>query len=277
MTSIENAINGLTATVSAELNPDGTLKNNSVSTAAIQDRAVTLVKLAFLSSFWAVDAGAVNAMAITFTPPLTVYTQGLVFWVKALASNTGPTTINVDGLGVKAVKKFTFGGGTIELVAGEITAGNACLLVYDGTRFLLLNPTPPAIAGSIQMILPALVKNFVAPAVFADVDISALVPLTTRLALLYCSGQAVEGGAAAQACQFQTSLRSDPLGDVYQGLLLTGGNIGGTPISFPMTGQFWVRVIVAGGTVKFQAQLLQTVVGNTDSVSENVYLIGYSI
>jgi hypothetical protein len=50
--------------------------------------------------------------------------------------NTGASTIDVDGRGVKAITKF----GTVPLVAGDIRAGQVCVVVYDGTRFQLLNP-----------------------------------------------------------------------------------------------------------------------------------------
>jgi hypothetical protein len=50
--------------------------------------------------------------------------------------NTGASTLSVDGLAVKAITKF----GTVPLVAGDIRAGQVCVVVYDGTRFQLLNP-----------------------------------------------------------------------------------------------------------------------------------------
>lgn len=148
-TDIETAVNGQDAKLAVALNPNGTIKNNAVSTAAIQDRAVTLAKLAFLSEFYADDTGAANAMAITFAPAplLGAYVEGLVFWVKAIANNTGATTLAVDGLAVQNVKKFT-SSGIGSLVQGDIKAGMVYALVYDGAQFLLLNPTPNGIGLS---------------------------------------------------------------------------------------------------------------------------------
>jgi hypothetical protein len=50
--------------------------------------------------------------------------------------NTGASTLSVDGLAVKAITKF----GTVPLVAGDMVSGQMCVVVYDGTRFQLLNP-----------------------------------------------------------------------------------------------------------------------------------------
>jgi hypothetical protein len=140
LTDIENAINGFEAELAVSLNPDGTLKANSVATAAIQDRAVTLAKLAFLSSFYAVDAGAVNALSISFTPPATAYADGMVFWVKPIATNTMASTLDVDGLGATPIKKAS-GGALVDVIPGEIVAGSVHGFVYVAPNFIILNPT----------------------------------------------------------------------------------------------------------------------------------------
>ena len=70
------------------------------------------------------------------TPTLTAYATGNTFYFVAAATNTTSVTLNVDGLGAKAVTRH----GSTALVAGDILAGEVCLVVYDGTRFQLLNP-----------------------------------------------------------------------------------------------------------------------------------------
>jgi hypothetical protein len=70
------------------------------------------------------------------TPALTAYAAGNLFYFVAAATNTTSVTLNVDGLGAKAVTRH----GSTALVAGDILAGEVCLVVYDGTRFQLLNP-----------------------------------------------------------------------------------------------------------------------------------------
>jgi hypothetical protein len=64
------------------------------------------------------------------------YRTGVCYAFIANAPNTGATTVAVDGLAAKAVTKF----GTIPLVANDIVANQMCVVVYDGTRFQLLNP-----------------------------------------------------------------------------------------------------------------------------------------
>lgn len=140
---IETAINGFDAKLAVALNPNGTIKNNAVSTAALQDRSVTLPKLAFLDQFYAVDTGAANAAVITFAPDplLGAYAAGLVFWVKIVADNTGAATLAVDGLGPKNIKIYT-ASGIGDPFAGAMKAGGVYVFVYDGTNFVLLNATP---------------------------------------------------------------------------------------------------------------------------------------
>jgi hypothetical protein len=70
------------------------------------------------------------------TPTLTAYATGNTFYFVAAATNTTSVTLNVDGLGAKAVTRH----GSTALVAGDILTGEVCLVVYDGTRFQLLNP-----------------------------------------------------------------------------------------------------------------------------------------
>lgn len=278
-TDIENSSNALNSMFSTALNPDGTLKNGSVSTAALTDRVVTQAKLAFLSGFYAVDSGVANAMVITFSPALGAYAAGLIFKVKAAATNTTPTTLKGDpGLAAVAVKKYT-ATGLSDLVVGDIIAGGVYSIVHDGTSFILLNPTFPARLSSIFLVTPQTIHAWAAVATWVTYDLSGLgVPASKNPvnALIQLSGKAIEGGPAPNACQFQASLRSDSLGDVYPALIMEGGNIGGTPVSTDVIGQFWVPVKISGGAVNVDMQLLQTVVGNTDSVSMTATIVGYS-
>jgi hypothetical protein len=280
-TDIEGAVNADHTNFSVALNADGTLKNNSVSTAALQDRSVTQRKLDFLSGFYAVDSGVANALVVTFVPALAAYAAGLIFDVKAVAGNTGATTLKGDPLlAPVAVQKYG-PSGLVNLAAGDIVAGGVYTVVHDGTNFILLNPTPPLPGNSVQYVTPQLVKTWAVADVgwpLTPINLATWIPVASnpRFAILYCKGQAAQGGAGT-ACQFQTNFRSDPLGiGVFPGLLLEGGNIGGTTVSFIATGVFWVPVKIVGGAVNIEAQLIQTVIGNADTVGETVTLIGYS-
>lgn len=185
-TTCENALNGFQAQLAAALNPNGTLKNDSVSTDAIQDRAVTLRKLAFLSSFYALDTGAANAMLISFSPALTIYSSGLVFYVRAGFSNTAATTLQVDSLAALDVQKFT-ATGMSPLVAGDIIANGEYVFVCNGTQFILLNPTPPSAGTFGPVFLPILIPVYSGGAVvWTDFDASASVPAGSKAVILQC-------------------------------------------------------------------------------------------
>ena len=89
---------------------------------------------------YGVGAGVANAYTITLSPASPganqAYRTGVSYVFVGSIVNTGASTLSVDGLAVKAITKF----GTVPLVAGDIRAGQVCVVVYDGTRFQLLNP-----------------------------------------------------------------------------------------------------------------------------------------
>ena len=89
---------------------------------------------------YGVGAGVANVYTLTLTPASPgvnqAYRTGVSYVFVGPILNTGASTLSVDGLAVKAITKF----GTVPLAAGDIRAGQVCVVVYDGTRFQLLNP-----------------------------------------------------------------------------------------------------------------------------------------
>lgn len=89
---------------------------------------------------YGVGGGAANAYTVTLSPTSPgvnqAYRTGVCYAFIANAPNTGATTVAVDGLAAKAVTKF----GSTVLAANDIVANQMCVVVYDGTRFQLLNP-----------------------------------------------------------------------------------------------------------------------------------------
>jgi hypothetical protein len=83
-----------------------------------------------------VDSGAANSITVTvLSPQIVAYTAGLTLQIKVAASNTGATTINVNGLGNVAV--VTPNGAA--LISGAVTSGGIYQFQYDGTSFQLQN------------------------------------------------------------------------------------------------------------------------------------------
>jgi len=93
--------------------------------------------------FSQIQAGTEKLLAVTgtntiigsATPTLTAYTAGNAFTFVVAGSNTSAVTLNIDGLGAKAITR----DGTTALVSGDIVTGEVVLVVYDGTQFQVLN------------------------------------------------------------------------------------------------------------------------------------------
>ncbi|MEQ9131102.1 MAG: hypothetical protein RJQ08_13660 [Salinisphaeraceae bacterium] len=79
------------------------------------------------------DSGAANAYVVTLTYPPPSYSAGLTFNMKVANDNTGAATCNVNGLGVKTIKRYDGS----DLDANDLVAGMIATLVYDGMYLVL--------------------------------------------------------------------------------------------------------------------------------------------
>jgi hypothetical protein len=128
--------NSITVTV----NPDSSAALAALSAHEIaanahpQYQLISTVAQSVAPLSWCGTAGG-TANAVLLTLPsasvLTSYVAGQAFRFQAGASNTGPVTVNVAGLGVKSITK----SGTSPLSSNDIVAGGIYELVYDGTEF----------------------------------------------------------------------------------------------------------------------------------------------
>lgn len=81
------------------------------------------------------DTGVANALVVALDPvPLGFYV-GMTLRVKAAAANTGPTTIAVNGMVPKAVRR----AGGADLQAADLKPGMIVELVFDGSAFQMVN------------------------------------------------------------------------------------------------------------------------------------------
>lgn len=107
-----------------------------------------------LLSDYVVDTGAADAYVITPVPAIAAYTTGQIFSFKSTHTNTTTSTLNVNALGVKTIKKLD---GATNLTAGNIVTGQIVQVEYDGTNFQMLNPSaniiPSIAAGQINEFL----------------------------------------------------------------------------------------------------------------------------
>ena len=88
------------------------------------------------NGLYVATTGSANTYVATFTTPYVSYTTGLTLRVKFNLENTATSTINVDTLGVKTIKKVT-GSGVEALEAGDIIADGVYILVYNGADFII--------------------------------------------------------------------------------------------------------------------------------------------
>jgi hypothetical protein len=83
---------------------------------------------------YATDTGTANAYVVNLNPALTQYVNGMPIFFKATNASTGASTINVNGLGIKPIKKNI----TLNLVTGDIQVGQIIMVLYDGANFQLI-------------------------------------------------------------------------------------------------------------------------------------------
>lgn len=77
----------------------------------------------------ATDTGAADAYAIQLASTLTAYRDGLLVMFKAANANTGASTLNVNGIGAKNLKRRN--GDSLE--SGDIAVNDRIIAYYDAT------------------------------------------------------------------------------------------------------------------------------------------------
>lgn len=80
------------------------------------------------------DTGSANAYVLSPTPNLLAYSSGQSFSFLPSHVNTGASTLNVDGLGAKAIQ---FGGQALS--PNFLSTFQIAQVIYDGTNFQLQN------------------------------------------------------------------------------------------------------------------------------------------
>ena len=115
---------------------DGTAHTDGVNAGQIQDGGLI---------FQASDTGSANTYAIALTPAVTAYVAGQVFHFKAANASSGASTLNVNALGAKNIKKKN----DQDIAAGDIEQNAIVSVIYDGTSFQMLSQLGTS-AGSMS-------------------------------------------------------------------------------------------------------------------------------
>lgn len=121
-------------TVTANI-PLGGFKLTNVGLGTASTDAATLANLqAGTGTYVATVGGTADAITLTPSPAIAAYAAGQQFSFIASGANTGAVTVNVSGLGAKAVTK----NGTTALTAGDIPSATLVTIIYDGTQFQII-------------------------------------------------------------------------------------------------------------------------------------------
>lgn len=146
----------------------GTARTDAASLATIQDGTGVYVGTV---------GGTADVITLTPSPAITAYAAGQTFRFIASGANTTNVTVNVSGLGAKAITK----NGTDALVAGDIPSGSLVEISYDGTRFQL------GTIGAATYLPPfsdalAIVKGSADATKLLRFEVDGLTTATTRVA-----------------------------------------------------------------------------------------------
>lgn len=95
---------------------------------------------------FSVDSGAADALVVSHTTALTAYKQGTFLKVKVAATNTGASTINVDGLGAVAIKRHDL----TDVKAGDLIQNSIITLSYSNAGYFILLSYPGGVLTSAQ-------------------------------------------------------------------------------------------------------------------------------
>ena len=99
-------------------------------------------------------SGSSSAYVLAASRTISTIAAGDAFVFKANHASTGATTIAIDGLATKSIKKFN----DQAIAANDIESGSICHIVYDGTNFQLISSlaTGAGIASVVADTTPQL-------------------------------------------------------------------------------------------------------------------------
>jgi hypothetical protein len=99
--------------------------------------------------------GTANGLTVTANSAFTTYANGRILAFKATADNTTAATLNVNGIGAKAIRKMD-STGDVDLAGGEIQDTGIYLVQYSTAlnggagAWLLVNSSIPTISVTVQ-------------------------------------------------------------------------------------------------------------------------------
>jgi microcystin-dependent protein len=96
---------------------------------------------------YGVDTGSINTYVVTLNPPAAEYANGFYLAFSPLATNTGPSSINVNGLGSVQIQESNGSA----LLPQRLIVGTVYEMIFVNNSFRIMAPAPPLI-GEIKML-----------------------------------------------------------------------------------------------------------------------------
>jgi hypothetical protein len=141
-----------------------------------------------------VDEGITNALIISLDVAPAAYNFGLELAVRIANTNTGPASVNVNGLGVKTIKRAD--GSPI--LAGDLPSGCMVKLIYDGSDFRMIGATENSISASVAAAAASVVSAAASATAAATSATAAAASATNAAAsATAAAASAVAAGLAA--------------------------------------------------------------------------------
>lgn len=105
------------------------------------------------SDSWAfgITAGTADALTVAMTPTVTALSHGMRFTLHNTTAINANATLNVDGLGAKAIYKYA-GGTAVAVEANDMKAAYHHIVIYDADAdvFLLVNPVNGDLTSAVR-------------------------------------------------------------------------------------------------------------------------------
>lgn len=202
----------------------------------------------------------VDTITGSLNPAITAYVAGQMFYFVTAGANTGAVTLNINGLGAKAVTR----DGATALAAGDLASGEMVVVVYDGTRFQVVSQLNSAGDGRFANVSIASALNVGGVATFTSLTASKPV-FTDGSKNLTSSGTIpVDQGGTGQTTY-------------TNGQLLIGNTTGNTLTKATLTAGSGVTITNGTGSITIAAAGLPTmniVTGTTQTaVAGNQYVL----
>lgn len=124
----------------------------------------------------ATTSGTQPTYVLTPSPAITAYATGQEFTILIHSANTGAATINISGLGAKAITK----NGATALSSGDLALNGEYKIVYDGTQFQVMGVSSSGSGGLTNFLTQYSAGNLiVGPDLMAHKTVQESITLAT--------------------------------------------------------------------------------------------------